>query len=116
MALTSQMQTLRIDYDPALVPAGGAEVTRACASPVSGEGRMTAEPAGRGFHEKVMRVTGLITGAFASPSLPARGRARSPPRVSRAFARRSLTANRRFLAHAPLAHPSSSPPPPFTPP
>ena len=33
MALTSQMQTLRIDYDPALVPAGGAEVTRACASP-----------------------------------------------------------------------------------
>ena len=65
MALTSQMQTLRIDYDPALVPAGGAEVTRACASPVSGEGRMTAEPAGRGFHEKVMRVTGLITGAFA---------------------------------------------------
>ena len=25
MALTSQMQTLRIDYDPALVPAGGAE-------------------------------------------------------------------------------------------
>ena len=52
---------LRIDYDPALVPKGGAEVVSECASPLSG--CMTAEPAGRKFHEKCLKVRGLY-GAF----------------------------------------------------
>ena len=63
--LTEQLQMLRIDYDPALVPEGGAQVVGECASPLSGEGRMTAEPAGRSFHEKILRKNGLLTGARA---------------------------------------------------
>uniref|UniRef100_A0A7R9XX86 J domain-containing protein n=1 Tax=Micromonas pusilla TaxID=38833 RepID=A0A7R9XX86_MICPS len=59
--LTASLTTLRIAYDPALVPPGGAEVVSACVSPVSGEGRMTAEPAGRKFHEKAMRAAGLLS-------------------------------------------------------
>ena len=72
MALDEQMRVLRIDYDASLVPAGGAEVVGACAKPLPGEGRMTAEPAGRMFHQKCMRVRGLITGTSCpSPCLPA---------------------------------------------
>jgi len=81
MALSEQMLTLRIGYDKSLVPAGGAEVVGECASPLPGEGRMTAEPAGRKFHEKAMRVRGLITGTCRTP-VPARvaiARSREPP-------------------------------------
>ena len=88
MALSEQMNLLRIDYDKSLVPAGGAEVVGECASPLPGEGRMTAEPAGRKFHEKAMRVRGLITGTCRTP-VPARvaiARGREPP-----FRRRHFT-------------------------
>jgi len=81
MALSEQMLTLRIGYDKSLVPAGGAEVVGECASPLPGEGRMTAEPAGRKFHEKAMRVRGLVTGTCRTP-VPARvaiARGREPP-------------------------------------
>ena len=87
MALSEQMNTLRIGYDASLVPAGGAEVVGECASPLPGEGRMTAEPAGRKFHEKAMRVRGLITGTCRA-ALPA----------SLAIAQ---AANRRFAAATP---------------
>jgi DnaJ family protein C protein 2 len=87
MALSEQMNLLRIDYDKSLVPAGGAEVVGECASPLPGEGRMTAEPAGRKFHEKAMRVRGLITGTCRSP----RPRSR----------RDRQAANRRFAAATP---------------
>jgi hypothetical protein len=64
-AFTESMHTLCLDYDKSKVPAGGAEVVGQCASPLPGLGRMTAEPAGRKFHEKCMRVRGLITGTLA---------------------------------------------------
>ena len=81
MALSEQMLTLRIGYDKSLVPAGGAEVVGECASPLPGEGRMTAEPAGRKFHEKAMRVRGLITGTCRSPR-PRSRRNRARPRTA----------------------------------
>ena len=58
----SFQRPLALDYDKSKVPAGGAEVVASNASPLPGDGRMTAEPAGRKFHEKAMRVRGLITG------------------------------------------------------
>jgi hypothetical protein len=56
---------LRIAYDPALVPPGGAQVVSECASPLSG--RMTAEPAGRKFHEKCLKVRGLYGASTSFP-------------------------------------------------
>jgi len=56
---------LRIAYDPALVPQGGAQVVSECASPLSG--RMTAEPAGRKFHEKCLKVRGLYVEPVPKP-------------------------------------------------
>lgn len=81
MALSEQMLTLRIGYDKSLVPAGGAEVVGECASPLPGEGRMTAEPAGRKFHEKAMRVRGLVTGTCRTPR-PSPRRDRAKPRTA----------------------------------
>ena len=78
--LTEQLQMLRIDYDPALVPEGGAQVVGEFASPLSGEGRMTAEPAGRSFHAKILRKNGLLTGARAPP--PTARRNRPAPRTA----------------------------------
>ena len=96
MALSEQMLTLRIGYDKSLVPAGGAEVVGECPSPLPGEGRMTAEPAGRKFHEKAMRVRGLITGTCraALPASLAIARGREPP------FRRRHSDTRRPLARA----------------
>ena len=95
MALSEQMRTLRIGYDKSLVPAGGAEVVGECASPLPGEGRMTAEPAGRKFHEKAMRVRGLITGTCrtACPACLAIARAANR-RFAAATSRRYLRAAR----------------------
>lgn len=97
MALSEQMLTLRIGYDKSLVPAGGAEVVGECASPLPGEGRMTAEPAGRKFHEKAMRVRGLITGTCRTPSQPAsRSREAANRRFAAATHRRGSSARARF--------------------
>ena len=96
--LTEQLQMLRIDYDPALVPEGGAQVVGEFASPLSGEGRMTAEPAGRSFHAKILRKNGLLTGARARRRRPPAGTARlhEPPfyriDLARAAARRTAGA------------------------
>ena len=60
--LSEPLTRLRIGYDPALVPAGGAEVIGQCASPLADAMPSNIEAAGRGFHEKIL----IKTGAFAS--------------------------------------------------
>ena len=105
--LTEQLQMLRIDYDPALVPEGGAQVVGEFASPLSGEGRMTAEPAGRSFHAKILRKNGLLTGARARaadrpPEPPGSTNRRFIGSISRASRR---AANSRRLRPAPLLAP-----------
>ena len=60
--LSEPLTRLRIGYDPALVPAGGAEVVGQCASPLADAMPANIEAAGRGFHEKIL----IKTGAFSS--------------------------------------------------
>ena len=104
--LTEQLQMLRIDYDPALVPEGGAQVVGEFASPLSGEGRMTAEPAGRSFHAKILRKNGLLTGARARAPPTAR-RNRPAPRTAVLSDRSRARAAARRTAGAFVPRPSS---------
>ena len=75
--LSEPLTRLRIGYDPALVPAGGAEVIGQCASPLADAMPSNIEAAGRGFHEKIL----IKTGAFASREGTARSSKRFFPSI-----------------------------------
>lgn len=75
--LSEPLTRLRIGYDPALVPAGGAEVIGQCASPLADAMPSNIEAAGRGFHEKIL----IKTGAFASREGTARSSKRFFPKL-----------------------------------
>lgn len=81
--LSEPLTRLRIGYDPALVPAGGAEVVGQCASPLADAMPANIEAAGRGFHEKIL----IKTGAFSSRE--------GAPRSSKRFFSSSLSRRRR---------------------
>ena len=87
--LSEPLTRLRIGYDPALVPAGGAEIIGQCASPLADAMPSNIEAAGRGFHEKIL----IKTGAFASRE----GTARSSKRFFPSILRRSCRRRRRTL-------------------
>ena len=75
--LSEPLTRLRIGYDPALVPAGGAEIIGQCASPLADAMPSNIEAAGRGFHEKIL----IKTGAFASREGTARSSKRFFPSI-----------------------------------